>query len=123
MTKTKVLIIEDEIEILSTLEFFLTRQNFEVYKAQNGLEALTILSKELPDVILLDGHMPIMNGKEFLNKRKAEKLGQDIPVIFISSHDWNLENDSRIHYLSKPFDYKNILSLINQAIKNEEEAT
>lgn len=84
--KRKILIVEDESIFLELLAEKFINQDFEVYKALNGKEALDIAKKELPDVIITDLTMPVMNGIEFIKElRSRDKWGKDVFVIILSN--------------------------------------
>jgi CheY-like chemotaxis protein len=85
-----VLVIDDNPMFCRILERLLKRENFEVSFADNGEEALnklTALLSFLPKVIICDLHMPKMNGKEFVQRLKAEPRLRAIPVIMLTSDD------------------------------------
>ena len=113
MGKKSVLIVDDEYDIISILEMVLSLEGMEVRTAFNGREALAILQKSgLPDLIITDGMMPVMNGYEFMRSLKAESATRTIPVMLISAAapdltqgvegDWNI-------YFRKPFDLKRLM--------------
>jgi CheY-like chemotaxis protein len=82
MTRAKVLIVEDESDVRRLYAIGLNQHGFEVKLAANGAEAVERVEAERPDVILLDWVMPLMDGREVLD-RLAETHGS-IPVIVIS---------------------------------------
>jgi CheY-like chemotaxis protein len=80
--KVRILVVDDEEEIGTMVrDYFEGRQapTFEIACAPNGKEALAVIAKRKPDVIILDIKMPVMDGREFYAKLKASKL--EIPVI------------------------------------------
>ena len=114
-----ILIVDDEVDILGALGFFLRRKGIEVLTAENGLEALTLIQAALkkPDLILLDVNMPVMNAKEFLDARKARNIEPRIPVILLASEVWE-ENDLEvIGHISKPFDLMSLMDKIDFHLK------
>ena len=60
-------------------------ENFEVQVADNGLDGVSLIEHMKPDVVLLDIHMPEMNGAEVLEKIRKEKWGKNIPVIILTN--------------------------------------
>ena len=81
----KILIVDDEPNIVMTLEYTFKKNNFEVFLARDGLEALEILKTQLPDVIILDVMMPSVDGFETLEQiKKTEKLNHCKVIFFIS---------------------------------------
>ncbi|MEX0933482.1 MAG: response regulator [Candidatus Paceibacterota bacterium] len=81
----KVLAVEDDLFLKELLAGKLSDDEFNVFYASNGDEALTIASTELPDVILLDILLPGMSGYEVLEKLKADENTKNIPVIILSN--------------------------------------
>lgn len=110
-----VLIVDDEVDILDALGFFLRRKGIEVLTAQNGQEALLLLQQavKIPDLILLDGNMPIMNAREFLESRKVNNIHPTIPVILLSSEVWQNNETEILVHIPKPFDLMNLLERID----------
>jgi serine phosphatase RsbU (regulator of sigma subunit) len=105
----RILIVDDEPLNIDYLEQELEDLDYEVLSARNGQEALELVDSQLPDMILLDIMMPIMDGFEVLARLKAEKQWRDIPVVVISAlSDMNnvvkgIELGAE-DYLPKPFD-------------------
>ncbi len=95
--------------------------NFNVFEASNGLEALEISNQIKPDLIISDILMPEMDGWEFIEKFKKNKSNKNIPVIFLSalSENMNLRRGMNLgadDYLVKPFSTKDLLQSINLRI-------
>jgi serine phosphatase RsbU (regulator of sigma subunit) len=109
MKKSKILIVDDEPYNIDYLEQELENEDFELITANNGKEALEKAITSLPDLVLLDIMMPIMDGFEVLTQLKANSITNDIPVIIISA-DNNLNSVVRgillgaEDYLPKPFE-------------------
>ncbi len=103
----KILIIDDMDTNIDLLKFSLEKYN-NIFKANDGKTALEIISRELPDVILLDLMMPGMSGFDVINELKKEEKTKDIPVIFLTA---NNKSDTFIEafklgatdYITKPF--------------------
>jgi serine phosphatase RsbU (regulator of sigma subunit) len=109
MTRSKILIVDDEPFNIDFLEQELEDLGYEIISAANGEEALRKVECESPDLILLDIMMPVMDGFEVLSRLKANPGTREIPVIVISAHS---DLSSVVHgiqlgaedYLSKPFE-------------------
>lgn len=112
-TLKTILLVDDEKDIVEAMGFFLKRKGIEVLTAGNGLEAMNVISTSpnKPQLILLDGNMPVMNAREFLKTRRIEKFFSDIPVILLSSDLWDIDDPSIICHEPKPFD---LLQLIDR---------
>jgi sigma-B regulation protein RsbU (phosphoserine phosphatase) len=109
LRQAKILIVDDEPLNIDYLEQELEDLGYETLVAANGQEALELVKAEVPDMILLDIMMPVMNGFEVLARLKAEKSWRDIPVVMISALS---DIDSIVKgiemgaedFLPKPFD-------------------
>jgi DNA-binding response OmpR family regulator len=110
----KLLVVDDDKEIVETLKSRLIREGYEVAEAFDGEEALVKVKEENPDIILLDLMMPKLNGFEVLKRVREHFKDKWRPVIIISASgeldavkkSYSLEAD---HYLSKPVTMDNIL--------------
>lgn len=95
MSNTKsVLIIEDETVLRDAYKLILNHVGYQVWTAENGKVGLDILTKNLPDLILLDLLMPVMDGKDFLLKAHLKTKYPSVKVIVYSNlSDQNTIND------------------------------
>ena len=109
----KVLVVDDEPNIVELLTVSLKFQDFEVYSANSGNEALRIAREVNPDAYILDVMMPGMDGFELLGKLRQE--GLDGPVLYLTAKD---SVDQRIHgltigaddYVTKPFSLEEVIT-------------
>jgi len=85
--KIKVLLIEDEPEVLELYRLKLTLDDYDVTTAQNGLEGLAKAESEKPELIFLDIKMPGMDGFEVLKRLRKNDSTKDIPVVILSNFD------------------------------------
>ena len=119
--KKKILIVDDEPNIVMTLEYTFKKNNFEVFIARDGMEALEILKKEFPDVIILDVMMPLVDGFETLEQIKKDEKLKHCKVIFLSAKnkDSDVEKGMALGanaYLTKPFSIKKVVEKVNELI-------
>lgn len=84
MGKTKVLIVDDELDYLSLMQERIGFWGYEVILAQDGKSALAIIKEKKPEIIILDYFMPDMDGVEVL--RQIRKFDKKIPVIMFTAH-------------------------------------
>jgi putative two-component system response regulator len=109
MTKTNnIIMLIDDDEMCLDMGMEILKNKYTVYPVPSGEQALEILKKVTPDLILLDIEMPVMDGYEVIKKLKDGKETKDIPVIFLTSHtDPGNELDAlsmgAIDYITKPF--------------------
>ena len=107
MNHATVLIVEDEDGIRELMRLFLVKKGYEILEAEDGFEALDVLSKENPDLILLDIEMPGMSGLELCEKIRVRTK---TPILFVS---YRKELAYKIQglevggddYITKPFDF------------------
>ncbi|MGH1413462.1 MAG: sigma-54-dependent transcriptional regulator [Pelagimonas sp.] len=117
MSKTTVLIIDDEIKLTQSLAFTLRQAGMECLEAHNGHVGCNLAQKESPDVVLLDVRMPGKNGLEVLEWFNAEM--PEVPVIMMSAFDDTKDAVTAIKmgavdYLSKPFDVDELIHLLDE---------
>lgn len=121
-TKSRVLIVDDEPNILVALEFLLNKEGYEVLKASNGLQALEIIEKQPPRIVVLDVMMPEMDGFEVARKIREEEDNQDIHIIFLTAKGTDADrfegyaNGGEV-YLTKPFDNEDFITTVNEVIE------
>lgn len=113
----KILLIDDEINIRETLTELLTFENYEVITANNGQEALDILNNWIPDLIISDIMMPVMDGNMLHEIVREDKLLSSIPFIFLTAkkESNNLREcllNGADDYISKPFKINDLLKTI-----------
>ncbi|MDD5217625.1 MAG: response regulator [Candidatus Omnitrophica bacterium] len=120
MADKKVLIVEDDEELHVLYTLYLQGESFHILKAFNGQQALEILEQEIPEVIVLDMIMPIMDGETFLLKLHERGHLKKIPVIIASVNDripQKLLHLGNVHaVLRKPFSIENLVGKIREAI-------
>ncbi|MCB1548214.1 MAG: response regulator [Hyphomicrobiaceae bacterium] len=107
------LVVDDSVVIRKVARRILQRLNFETIEAENGQEALERCQSEMPDAILLDWHMPVANGHDFLNGLKSQTSGPR-PIVFYCTTENDPIDISRAlsagahDYILKPFDRESI---------------
>ncbi len=118
--KQHILIVDDNAMVLRNIKGIL-EQNYSVAVAPSGVHAFISVGKKIPDLILLDYEMPEMNGKEVLEKLRAEEEFADIPIVFLTSMDskeivMELLALQPAGYLLKPVDSSMLLERIENLI-------
>ena len=94
--KIKILLIEDDPFLLSMYSTKFELENFQVFSADDGQKGLNLAFVQMPDIILLDILMPVMNGFEVLEKLKADPTTRAIPVIMLTNLNQKDEIDKAI---------------------------
>ena len=85
MDKPKILVVDDETDVVEFIERTLQTEGFEVVSAYDGIGALDMVGAEKPDLVLLDIMMPMMSGYEVCEQIKSNPETRHIPVICVSS--------------------------------------
>jgi CheY-like chemotaxis protein len=83
----RVLIIDDSPSVLRLLQFVFESEHYDVVTAADGAEGLKKIGEQLPDVVITDSIMPVMDGFAFLQKLKEQPITRHIPVIMLTSED------------------------------------
>ncbi len=118
----KVMVVDDEMEIIELVRNMLQVEGIEVIGALSGKECLKKLRSEKPDFIFLDIMMPEMDGWETLNEIKKDKKLKDVPVAMftvkpLTSNVLRREEIEKIvDYVTKPFSKEDLLEVIRQVI-------
>ncbi len=111
-----VLVIEDDDDAREVLLELLELEGYDVLEARNGQEGLEVAeAAEALDVILLDLHMPRMDGREFLDVKALRPKIKDIPVIVVSAWAPRLEHEGARARLLKPVDLRQMFVAIADA--------
>lgn len=118
--KQHILVVDDNAMVLRNIKNIL-EQNYSVAVAPSGVHAFISVGKKMPDLILLDYDMPEMNGKEVLEKLRAEEEFADIPIVFLTSMDSKeivieLLALQPAGYILKPVDSQMLLERIEDII-------
>ncbi|WP_396197355.1 response regulator transcription factor [Flavobacterium sp.] len=110
----KILIVDDEPNIVMSLEYTFKKSNYEVFIARDGQEALELLKTTYPDVIILDVMMPLVDGYATLEQIRKDVNLTHTKVMFLSAK--NKESDiekgmalGADAYLTKPFSIKKVV--------------
>lgn len=109
-----VLIVEDDADLREMMAQLLTLEGFHAATATNGREALEHLRRgDIPQLILLDLMMPVMDGWEFQRQRRSDPALASLPVIVLSALDEKRAAGAATHeFLKKPLDFDRLLQLV-----------
>jgi CheY-like chemotaxis protein len=121
--KKKLLLIDDNHDILDLLEVFLF-DDFEIASVLNGFEGLKMAQELVPDLIITDIMMPVMDGIKFLNNLRKTQKNSKVPVIAITSFAKKLNVKSLLNMgfsgvVSKPFNREAILEVIDNVLNKK----
>jgi adenylate cyclase len=121
-----ILVVDDRPESVQMISDLLAVDGYQVLTAYTGQEALDSIHRRLPDMVLLDLNMPMMNGYEVCERLKADPTTADIPVLMLTA--W-ADPDHRVRglqlgaadYLVKPFDYRELLARIQARLLDKQQ--
>ena len=118
----KVMLVDDDPVIRTLLKDYLSALKYDVCVLENGIQCLELLTKQPPDVLLLDFQMPVMNGLEVLRSiRKTPSLQNLIVVMLSANKDTEkLISESGLtaqHYIVKPFEMRSVPESINRLLE------
>lgn len=123
----KVLVVDDEPNILKMLDQYLRTEDFQVQVASSGMEALEKVDSFVPELILLDVMMPGMDGFEVLDRIKNNPVHARTPVIMLTARDLSADvlrgyQSGATAYQVKPFDMDELLETIAKVLKEVQES-
>lgn len=121
MSKIRLLIVDDEIDLLDMLRVVLGSSGFDVVTADSGMKALMLADEDPPDAILLDVMMGEMDGWEVLKLLKLEESTRDIPVIILSARTETHDKirglqEGAADYITKPFSVKELIERVGRVL-------
>jgi len=112
-----ILLVDDDPDIRALLGEYLTGLGYVIYAARDGKHALQVLSHiDAPDLILLDYKMPVMNGSQFLARKRWNPRLRCIPVVLLSAwtREWSGTKLGAVEVLSKPVDLERLTKLVER---------
>lgn len=117
----KILVVEDEPALLETLAYNLTKQGYEVHRANNGHKALEVARQELPDLMVLDIMLPGIDGLEVCRILRQEMSS---PVLMLTARDEVVDKVVGLEvgaddYLTKPFSMRELLARVKALLRRE----
>ena len=117
----KILIVDDEPNIVMTLEYTFKKSNYEVFIARDGQEALDILKTNFPDVIILDIMMPMVDGFATLEQIRKDANLQHTKVLFLSAKNKESDIEKGLAlgadaYMTKPFSIKKVVEQVEELL-------
>ena len=122
MDRKTILIVDDETDILKLIEDILTPEGYKIIKAKSGTDALKILKKIKPDLVLLDFFMPKMSGREVCEKIRADNKLKSIKVAFLTIAKLSkvgfkeLNRMNVLDFIQKPFDNEDLIKRVKKII-------
>lgn len=122
MVKPRILLVDDDPDILDVLEISLSEENYELFKAMDGEEAIRIIKSKPLDLVLLDYAIPKMNGRQVCMEVKKDILLRHLPIIMVTGKGEVSDKVGGIDagaddYIVKPFEPKELLARIRMILR------
>lgn len=120
MSKIKLLIVDDEVDLLAELKPLMERSGYQVFSASNGEQALEVVAQEKPALLILDVLMPRLDGRNVL--RRLREAGNWTPVILLTKVNTSAERvlslqEGADDYLNKPFDPLELVARVQAVLR------
>ncbi|MGM0542447.1 MAG: response regulator transcription factor [Pseudomonadota bacterium] len=114
----KVLVVDDEPNILISLEFLMQQAGFDVITAEDGEQALAHVQQAPPDLILLDISLPSISGFDVLEQLRQQTATAALPIIMLTAHGREVEREKGMalgadDYITKPFSTQALVEKVN----------
>jgi len=125
VSKKKIVVVEDEPDILQVLSYNLKKEGFKVKSALDGSRGLELIQQHLPDLVMLDLMLPGMDGLQICQQLKQQASTQNIPIIMVTAK--GEESDVVLglgvgadDYIAKPFSPKELIARVKAVIRRSE---
>jgi two-component system, cell cycle response regulator DivK len=120
----RILVVEDDEMNRDSLTRLLRRRGYELLTARDGVEGVMVGQSEMPDLILMDMSLPVLDGWEATRRLKAAPKTQAIPIIALTAHAMAADRDKALaagcdDYDSKPIELKRLLPKIEALLRRE----
>lgn len=121
-TKQKILVVDDEQDILELISYNLTREGYQVYTVSNGKQAISKAKEVNPDLIILDVMMPVMDGIEACRVMRAMPEFKQTFIVFLTARSEEYSEIAGFHvgaddYIAKPIKPRALMSRINAILR------
>lgn len=126
--KSKILIVEDDLDVADMLNAYFRVQNYEVFTVNWGEDGVRAATTSRPDLIILDIRLPDIDGYEVARRLRSDRKTNDIPIIFLTE---KRDRADRLHglelgaddYITKPFDVQELRLRVRNALKRASQDT
>ncbi|AQU82306.1 MAG: response regulator [Halomonas sp.] len=121
----KVLVVDDEPNIVLSLEFLMEQAGFEVVTAEDGEQALEQVSAASPDLLLLDISLPGMSGFDVLERLRSQDATAQLPIIMLTAHGRDVEREKGMalgadDYITKPFSTQSLVEKVKALLAEDQ---
>lgn len=123
--RNKILVVDDEPNIVLSLEFLMKQAGFEVRTAADGEAALNVIAADRPDLVLLDVMMPRKNGYEVCQTIRAHPDWKDIYIVMLTAKGREVEREKGLAlganaYITKPFSTQEVVAQVRKLLAEAE---
>jgi len=120
----RILIVDDEPNIVLSLEYLMKKEGFEVLTAANGEEALQLIEQDQPDLILLDIMIPKLDGYEVCQSVRADPACDRVRIIMLTAKGRAVEREKGLAlgadaYISKPFSTREVVEKVRSILEEK----
>jgi DNA-binding response OmpR family regulator len=124
MVRKKILIVDDEWDIIKAVTIRLQTNGYEVISALNWAQGISMVHKEMPDLVILDVRMPSGNGFSVVENLKQSDRTDRIPIIFLTGSPERNTEERAIKvgarfYIKKPYDSEELLDAVKRALERK----
>lgn len=122
MSTKRILIVDDEPNILISLEFLMKREGYEVILARDGQEAIDAIARERPDLVLLDVMMPVKSGFDVCHEVRAGEAARDTIIVMLTAkgRDTDIAKGMALGadaYMTKPFSTRELVEKVSELLR------
>ena len=123
VSKRRILVVDDDPDIVETVEFFFSSSDYQVFMAKNGKEALEQVETKKPDLVLLDMMMPEMDGLEACRRLKGNPKTNHLPIIMLTAQGKKQDVVNALKagandYVIKPFNLQDLFERIEKILND-----
>ena len=120
----KILIVDDEQDIVESLKFVLEANDYTCYSAYNGEDGLRLAKEIVPDLMILDVMMPQINGYKISRLLKFDAKNKNIPILMVTARSQDEdkligEETGADEYITKPFEIDELVNKVNRYLKKD----
>jgi CheY-like chemotaxis protein len=121
VAKPRILVVEDDPDLRRILKLQLVSRGFEITEAENGAEGFSAIQEELPDCVILDLMMPVMDGFGFLKRIRSIMGTKDVPVLILTASEDERNKVRGLqyqadNYMSKPYDLDKLTEVVEKMV-------
>lgn len=120
----RVLVVDDEPNIVLSLEFLMEQAGFEVTTAEDGEAALRLIAESAPDLVLLDISLPGIGGFDVLERLRGDPAHRHLPIIMLTAHGREVEREKGLalgadDYITKPFSTRALVDQVRALLDGD----